>query len=83
MLTLMSIKVIEGWLDKGYIYNTVKGDVIYYQPWQSNDLYKSYDKLKAFLKLKVLPELSPKQLTDFVNVYWSRIQEENTINANV
>ena len=64
--------LLERWLDKGCIENNNK-DYVYYQPWENNDLYQSYNKLKTFLGLKVLPELSLKQLTEFVDVYWNRI----------
>ena len=64
--------LLERWLDNGCIENNNKG-YVYYQPWENNDLYQSYNKLKTFLGLKVLPELSLKQLTEFVDVYWNRI----------
>ena len=64
--------LLERWLDNGYIENNKK-DFMYYQPWEKNNLKQSYNKLKTFLDLKVLPELSLKQLTEFVDVYWNRI----------
>ena len=64
--------LLERWLDNGYIENN-KRDFMYYQPWEKNNLYQAYNKLKTFLGLKSLPELSIKQLTEFVDVYWNRI----------
>ena len=64
--------LLERWLDNGYIENNKK-DFMYYQPWENNDLYQAYNKLKTFLGLKSLPKLSLKELTEFVNVYWNRI----------
>ena len=66
--------MLELWLHNGYIEdNTKSGNIIHYQPWEKNNLKQSYNKLKTFLDLKVLPELSLKQLTEFVDVYWNRI----------
>ena len=64
--------LLERWLDNGYIENNKK-DFMYYQPWEKNNLKQSYNKLKTFLGLKSLPELTLKELTEFVNVYWNRI----------
>ena len=64
--------LLERWLENGCIENNNK-DYVYYQPWEKNDLYQSYNKLKTFLDLKSLPELNIKQLTEFVDVYWNRI----------
>ena len=64
--------LLERWLDKGCIENNNK-DYAYYQPWEDNDLYQSYNNLKTFLGLKSLPKLSLKELTEFVDVYWNRI----------
>ena len=64
--------LLERWLDRGCIENNNK-DYAYYQPWENNDLYQSYNKLKTFLGLKSLPKLSLKELTEFVDVYWNRI----------
>ena len=63
--------LLERWLDNGYIENNKK-DFMYYQPWEKNNLKQSYNKLKTFLGLKSLPELTLKELTEFVNVYWNR-----------
>ncbi len=65
--------MLEQWLEKGYIYNTREGSVLHYQSWENNDLYQAYNKLKTFLGLKSLPELSIKQLTEFIDVYGKRI----------
>ena len=64
--------LLERWLDNGSIESNNK-DYVYYQPWEKNDLYQSYNKLKTFLDLKSLPELNIKQLTEFVDVYWNRV----------
>ena len=64
--------LLERWLDNGYIENNKK-DFMYYQPWEKNNLKQSYNKLKTFLGLKSLPELTLKEFTEFVNVYWNRI----------
>ena len=66
--------MLELWLHNGYIEdNTKAGNIIHYQPWEKNNLKQSYNKLKTFLDLKSLPDLSIKQLTEFVDVYWNRI----------
>ena len=66
--------MLELWLHNGYIEdNTKSGNIIHYQPWEKNNLKQSYNKLKTFLGLKSLPELTLKELTEFVNVYWNRI----------
>ena len=64
--------LLERWLDNGYIENNKK-DFMNYQPWEKNNLKQSYNKLKTFLDLKSLPDLSIKQLKEFVNVYWNSI----------